>query len=281
MPPLVKSHTMNKIRCAIVRTRQLPYDWIPEIFNVSHEKGGGSRCDPIVAGSSSADRKNTAFTLVEFLVVISIIAIIAAIMIPLLQSGIQASQGAKCMQGQRQLYTALMTYASDNNGNLPPSWVPNAPPAAGSQIWLNFMMSSLRLNRANGQAMDCPANKRESYSTVATSFTPKQGYNSAVGANGVSSKLLQWSSPKIVLIADVAGLSTNANARNNHIFSYNAATPSSVNSIVPARFWGIDFTLHQGRANLTFGDGHAKAMRPEDVYAGAKANPPTILFQSE
>jgi prepilin-type processing-associated H-X9-DG protein len=212
----------------------------------------------------------------ELLVVIAIVAILAAILIPLLQSGIQASQGAKCMQGQRQLYTALMTYASDNNGNLPPSAASPSGP-----IWLNFMMSSLRLNRADGEAMDCPANKRESYSTVATSFSPKQGYNAAVAASGVNAKLLQWSSPKIVLIADVAGMSTNANARNSDRFRYNATTPSSVQNINPKSFWMMDFTLHQGRANLTFGDGHAKAMRPEDVYAGAKANPPTILFQPE
>jgi prepilin-type N-terminal cleavage/methylation domain-containing protein/prepilin-type processing-associated H-X9-DG protein len=272
---------MNKIRCAIVGMRQLQPDWMPEILNISHEQGKGARCDPTVACSSSVDRKRTAFTLVELLVVIAIVAILAAILIPLLQSGIQASQGTKCIQGQRQLYTALMTYASDNNGNLPPSSAPSAPPASGSLIWLNFMMSSLRLNRANGEAMDCPANKREPYSTVATSFSPKQAYNAAVGASGVNAKLLQWSSPKIVLIADVAGMSTNANARNNYSFRYNATTPSSVQSINPKSFWMMDFTLHQGRANLTFGDGHAKTMRPEDIYAGAKANPPTILFQPE
>ena len=33
---------MNKIRCAIFRMRQLPQDWIPEIFNSSNEQGGGA-----------------------------------------------------------------------------------------------------------------------------------------------------------------------------------------------------------------------------------------------
>lgn len=263
---------MNKIRCAIFRMRQLPQDWIPEIFNSSHEQGGGSRCDPIVACSFSADRKRTAFTLMELLVVISIVAILAAILIPLLQSGIQASQGAKCMQGQRQLYTALMTYASDNNGNLPPR-------AVASKPWLTFMREALNLTAKDGKAMDCPANKRDPYSP---NFSPKQGYNSLVGS-GVSTKLLQWSSPKIVLIADVAAVGQNLpnSKRNNYIFEYNAAIPSSVQNIDPRSFWKIDFTLHQGKAHLTFGDGHTKAMRPEDVYAGAKANPPTILFKPQ
>lgn len=270
---------MNKIRCAIVRMRHLSHDWFAQIINRSHEQAGlVGLCDPIVARSFYTDRKRSAFTLVELLVVIAIIAILAAILIPTLQSSIESSQSAKCMQGQRQLYTTLVTYASDNNGDLPPSFVANTPPVTGSRVWLNFMMSSLNLKRADGQPMDCPANKRGTYSATITSFSPKQGYNAAVG---VSSKLLQWSSPKIVLIADVAAISTNANAKNDHLFRYNAATPSSVQSIVPSSFWGIDFTLHQGRANLTFGDGHAQSMRPEDVYAGAKANPPTILFQPE
>ena len=263
---------MNKIRCAIFKMRQLPQDWISEIFNSSHEQVGGAQCDPIVACSSSTGRKRNAFTLVELLVVIAIIAILAAILIPLLQSSIEKSQSAKCMQGQRQLYTTLLTYASDNNGDLPPR-------ALDSKPWLTFMREALKLTAKDGKAMDCPANKRDPYSP---NFSPKQGYNSLVGS-GVSTKLLQWSSPKIVLIADVAaqGQTLPNSKRNNYIFEYNAAIPSSVQNIDPRSFWKIDFTLHQGRANLTFGDGHAKAIRPEDVYAGAKANPPTILFRPE
>lgn len=218
-------------------------------------------------------RKLSAFTLVELLVVIAIIAILAAILIPILQSSIETSQSAKCMQGQRQLYTTLLTYASDNNGDLPPR-------ALGSTPWLTYMRQALNLTSKDGKAMDCPANKRDPYST---NFSPKQGYNSLVGASGVSTKLLQWSSPKIVLIADVAaqGQTLPNSKRNNYIFEYNAAIPSGVQNIDPRSFWKIDFTLHQGKANLTFGDGHTKAMRPEDVYAGAKANPPTILFKPQ
>ncbi len=229
------------------------------------------------------DRKLSAFTLVELLVVIAIIAILAAILIPILQSSIETSQSAKCMQGQRQLYATLVTYASDNNGDLPPRMVPNDPPATGARIWMQYVQPALGLTRADGKAMDCPANKRDPYSPTATSFSPKQGYNRLVGTSGVSTKLLQWSSPKIVLIADVAALGQTLpnSKRNEYYFEYNAAVPSGVQNINPKSFWKIDFTLHQGKANLTFGDGHTKAMRPEDVYAGAKANPPTILFEPQ
>jgi prepilin-type N-terminal cleavage/methylation domain-containing protein/prepilin-type processing-associated H-X9-DG protein len=270
---------MNTIRCAIVGIGHRSHAWIPEFVDTCHGQAGlVARRDPIVARSFSAARKRTAFTLLELLAVIAIIAILAAVLFPNLQSSIQASQSAKCMQGQRQLYTTLVTYASDNNGDLPPRSVSNIPPATGATPWMTLVQTALKLTRADGQAMDCPANKRDPYSATTTTFSPKQGYNSAVGP---LAKLWLWSSAKIVLIADVAALSAAPGSRNNYYFQYSATTPSGVQNIDPKSLWLMDFTLHQGKANLTFGDGHAQAMRPEDVYTGAKANPPTVLFQPQ
>ncbi|MCX6972626.1 MAG: type II secretion system protein [Verrucomicrobia bacterium] len=237
-------------------------------------------CDGLLFRSAESESRSgrCAFTLLELLAVIAIVAILAAVIFSSLQSGIQASQSAKCMQGQRQLYTVLMNYASDHNGDLPPRSVSNDPPATGATIWVQYVQPALGLTRADGKAMDCPANKRDPYSPTATTFSPKQGYNSAVGT---LAKLFQWSSPKIVLLADVAALSATPGSRNNYYFEYNAAVPSGVQNIDPKSFWKIDFTLHQGKANLTFGDGHTQAMRPEDVYAAAKATPSTIFFSAE
>ncbi|HEY1789786.1 MAG TPA: prepilin-type N-terminal cleavage/methylation domain-containing protein [Verrucomicrobiae bacterium] len=85
-----------------------------------------------------------AFTLVELLVVIAIIAILGAILLPVLHSAQIRAQTAGCMNNMKQLQLAEAVYSSDNNGYLawncddgggsPPAGQTNARPAwvAGS-----------------------------------------------------------------------------------------------------------------------------------------------------
>ncbi len=60
------------------------------------------------------------FTLIELLVVIAIIAILAAILFPVLLSAKRAAQSATCCSNMRQVWTAVSQYANDNNSKFPP-----------------------------------------------------------------------------------------------------------------------------------------------------------------
>jgi len=60
-----------------------------------------------------------AFTLIELLVVIAIIAIIAAMLLPALASAKKRAQSIQCMSNLRQLQTAWIMYADDNDGKIP------------------------------------------------------------------------------------------------------------------------------------------------------------------
>lgn len=65
-------------------------------------------------------RVRTYFTLIELLVVISIIAIIASILLPALNSARQKSLSASCLSNQKQIGIANASYANDfNNYALP------------------------------------------------------------------------------------------------------------------------------------------------------------------
>lgn len=67
-----------------------------------------------------------AFTLVELLVVIAVIAILAALLLPSLVSAKRQGRKAACLSNLRQVGAATYLYAQDNDGRIP--FGPKAPP---------------------------------------------------------------------------------------------------------------------------------------------------------
>jgi prepilin-type N-terminal cleavage/methylation domain-containing protein/prepilin-type processing-associated H-X9-DG protein len=69
----------------------------------------------------SARNTTHAFTLVELLVVIGIIALLISILLPALNSARQTARDVSCASNVRQLVTSLLFYANDNKGKFPPN----------------------------------------------------------------------------------------------------------------------------------------------------------------
>jgi prepilin-type N-terminal cleavage/methylation domain-containing protein/prepilin-type processing-associated H-X9-DG protein len=112
--------------------------------------------------------KRRAFTLVELLVVIGVIAILVAMLLPALQKARTHAAMLKCLSGARQAHMSVLMYGNDNSQWFPWGYnVTAADPLKRPQLWhvqlvtLNYLKRDTQTSR--GGCPDAPDQFYETY----------------------------------------------------------------------------------------------------------------------
>ena len=80
-----------------------------------------------------------AFTLVELLVVIGIIAVLIGMLMPALRKAREAAMATQCLSNIRQMGLAVQNYTSESKGFLPPYRLPTGPTWAPQPYFFQYL----------------------------------------------------------------------------------------------------------------------------------------------
>jgi len=98
----------------------------------------------------------TAFTLIELITVVAVIGVLAMLTVPAVSRSLESAKSIKCQNNLKQLAGAVMSYAAENNGMVPPSVYNSDPVAPGGSIWSVSLDPYLPRPRPGRENRDSP-----------------------------------------------------------------------------------------------------------------------------
>jgi prepilin-type N-terminal cleavage/methylation domain-containing protein/prepilin-type processing-associated H-X9-DG protein len=146
-----------------------------------------SACDHRECCSGHPERIGGAFTLIELLVVIAVIALLAALLLPVLSKGKEAGRATVCVSNLHQIGIALQIYVDGNHNLLP---VMRDRPSDTNVISTNALPSPdvvLRSELGNTNVLRCPSDNQNVFEQSGSSYS----WNSLLnGENADSLKVM-------------------------------------------------------------------------------------------
>ena len=232
-----------------------------------------------------------AFTLVELLALIAIVALLGCLILPILARAKQSPQAAVCLSNQRQLMQAALMYADDNGG----LWFPNQPGQVGwvtdnlswnagdandydigtftnpaTDLFIKYIRSP-RIFRCPGDLSRTPDGRPRIRSVSANSAvgslwqaagcygagSPVTGYFLTGSVNNCDNTWRRYGkasdiiSPKPALLS--VFLDEHANSINDEVFAMQVA-----NTNIGSQWVDVPATYHNGASGISFADGHVE-----------------------
>ena len=233
--------------------------------------------------------KKGGFTLVELLVVISIIGLLAGLGIPAINRGLDASKAAGCANNLKQMGIAVQGFAADHDGYLLKMWNNQGPfhmaPFGTDESWgypqnewagwdrvlLDYL--SLGTVGANGNRRytektasicRCPGDKTKgnvfSNYVGAGSIPNSYRFNASMLVQGQERPVKMNAIPspsKLILIVDGVW-------KNRHHVRLNDSIATDIVSRTVSN--NVATTRHSGAANYLFADGHVERLKWSETW---------------
>ncbi len=210
------------------------------------------------------NRKPMSFTLIELLVVIAIIAILAAILLPALNSARERGRAASCINNLKQLGMMVAQYADASEDYAPVAerWFTEL---ADLKLLTNYLVEVTETH-PNGVGLyanvsETPTNLVCPSLVYEPSFF-KSTYNYTMNArtygyNDGRNPVL-WVRRKIITIGNPSSRMTLADGQPSASVAYENRTDN----------FGISSNRHNNGANVLFADGHVAFVDPTSLKGG-------------
>jgi prepilin-type N-terminal cleavage/methylation domain-containing protein/prepilin-type processing-associated H-X9-DG protein len=213
-------------------------------------------------------RQKRGFTLVELLVVIGIIAVLAALLVPAISGAREKADTASCSQNLRQIGSAVLTFAGENQGLCPTAGgvVPRGATDAGTGKpgWTEqldaYIGEDAKVYRCAASARVLANNSQYGYFLGARAAYVETGGFAPLNLNKLNAR------SKYILGGDVAVNVFSANDADKDDYTNNPA------------FGEGKPPIHGGRVNLLFADGSVRQAKEFDAdtmeftYSGTSAD---------
>jgi len=167
----------------------------------------------------------SAFTLLELLVVMAIIAILAGIAYPVYQRVLQSSRATACVSNLRQIGVGLSAYLAENNNVMPTLLTARASTADNSPVIDNTLSKYL----TNPKVFACPADLGGLAQRTGTSYFWNVAINGQSASNlnflGNAGGQQNVQTPSLIpLIADKEGFHPYLDNKVNVLYADGHAT---------------------------------------------------------
>ena len=230
-----------------------------------------------------AGARRRAFSLVELLVVIGIIAMLLAVLMPALSGARRSAVRTQCLSNLRQMQIAQTAYASACNHDL-------IAPGRGSKDLQGSWISALEPFSGTTLARRCPADESPYFDQPIPGVTPdafrvtSYGINNYVapthvppGSRPVKKITQVKNSSAVIQFVELAETASYAGADHLHVQEYaTASAPEQVIAIInkqmPVGRHGGRRAQWDGVLNYSFLDGHAESLPVHAVYKDAAQN---------
>jgi len=224
---------------------------------------------------NSNKKSNIAFTLVELLVVISIIGLLAGLAVPAINGGLKSAKAGACLSNLHQIGVATMAYAADNSFKLP-----NAG-SGTSDMWATQLATFISTGTKSKKSIFvCPGCEKTVVEATGNDVAVTYGvHNGLMPKGGTASNISSVvRSTEVILAGDVC-----QNPGNKGWSPFCIEQPSIISSQT-GKGGSIDLTSpitvgtdsdngnnpslryrHSGKVNVVMVDGHAEAIKKNSV----------------